>query len=160
MQTYQEYQFFIQRYKDIVYAKTAENLYSYVVYPLCRPKRGKPQTRGPQDNYKDYDRTDISRFKVDEVLAENKHEHIVVPDGPYKISKRHVFKPESDNPVIETIKEGPSQYENFIDIISRVTDTQFPRLIEQYASRDNYFKYTSDCAEELILKLKTLWRLV
>jgi len=70
MLTYQEQQFFRERYESLVYSETAQNLFSYVVYPLSKKK---PQIRGPQENYKDYDKNDIRQLIV--------NNQIVVP-GP------------------------------------------------------------------------------
>lgn len=148
MQTNQEYRYFLDRYKHIVYNITAKDLFSYVIYPLSRDRN---PTRGPQDNYKNYDREDMARFKVDGKL--------VIPDGPFKIETYHIFRPNIQDPVIEVKKFGPSQLENFVTLIGGVTDTQFPKLIENYASRDCDFKYTKDCAQDLTRRLRDYWKL-
>lgn len=165
MQTYQEYLFFLNRYKHLVYTQAAKNLFSYVVYPLNNAKENE-KTRGPQDNYNDYDREDMKRFKIDGKL--------VIPDGPYKIETYHIFRPGLKDPVIEKKKFGPSQLENFAYLIEQVTNTQFPKLIDQYASKDcdfrfacidrddvdlGEFKYFYDCSEALTKKLKVYWKL-
>ena len=151
MQTYQEYLYFLDRYRHIVFSFVAERLFSYVVYPIGKGDSERKQ----RDNYKDYSREDIRRFytKID---GQRK---LIVPDGPFDYVIYHIFKPNNPDPVLEINKLGNGQFENFYRIIAGVTDTQFPELIEKYASKDCDCTYTKDCIDTLERKLKSFWKL-
>ena len=156
MLTYQKYTFFLNRYEHLVYTETAKNLFSYVVYPLCR---GKDKTRGPQDNYKNYDSADIGQLIV--------NGQIVVPDGPYKINTYHVPNNDKTDFILKTDKIGPSQFENFVAIIKHYCENYFPTLIESYITNDKFSSWNREppldsnkvCALKLTEKLKELWKL-
>lgn len=143
----QEYHDFIERYRHIVFSLTAELLYKYVVYPIG----WKDNQRIHRDDYHEYNWYDIQRF--------NDNNKLVIPDGPFELIDLHVFRIKNPNPVIYRLKKGMSQYESFVYIISRVTDTHFSDVIDRYAKRDCDCTLTTDCAETLARKLRSFWKL-
>lgn len=156
MLTYQEYLYFIDRYKHTVYSSVAERLFSYVVYPTGHERDPKEREKRIQrHNYKDYDWYDMVRFYT----VVDGQRKLVVPDGPFDYRIYHGFRPPNPDPELFINKLGNTQYDNFCRIISGVTDTQFPDIIEKYASRDCDCTNSKDCADELKRKLESFWKL-
>lgn len=131
MQTYQEYLYFLERYRHTVFNLIAESLTDYVDYPANRQEE--------------------KRILVDGRLK--------IKEGPYKEFNYHVFKLNDANPTPTCLKIGPKQYNNLVALIRNTVDIKFPSTIEKYASKDCDSKFCKDCAEELIYKLQKIWRL-
>lgn len=155
MQTYQEYLYFIERYRHTVFSFVAERLFSYIVYPLGRESNAQEREQRKPREYNMYDREDMKRYFV-EVDGQRK---MVVPDGPFEHVLYHIFVPKKTNPVVEDNKYGNSQFDNFCKIIEGVTDTQFPEFVEKFATRDCDCKNSKDCVDLLEIKLKAYWKL-
>lgn len=135
---YDDYKFFLDRYRHIVFAFIAQDLYEYVDYPTTKCKKA----------YRD----EVRQFFV--------NGRFKVPEGPYKTETYHIFMPYILDPVLEVNQIGPSQYDNFIKELEKAVEFLFPRVIENYASKDCDFKYCRDCANDLVARLKRHWHLV
>lgn len=138
-ENYHEYKFFLERYRHLVFAFIAEDLANYVDEPDINPRTGK------------YDKTQVARISVNGRLK--------IPDGPYKEDPEYIFVPGNPDPELRIKKIGPTQYDNFIQIISKTVGVNFKNTIERYASEDCDYKYTRDCATELTYNLKNFWKL-
>ena len=115
MQTYQDYLYFLDRYRHIVFNFIAEDLSCYVDYPK-------------------------NKLEEKQILVDGR---IKIKAGPYKEFTYHVFKYFNRDPTETTLRLGPDQYKNFLIFIRNNVDARFPNVIEKYASKDCDFKFCS-----------------
>lgn len=142
--TYQERLFFLDRYKNIVFGYTTEELFTYTTLLREKLKELYFETDKQQrKKLKAYIKS-IDTFKLDINLDIIKIDQDLPKEKKIKTVEYEIRK---------------QAYENLHKLVERMGNSRFEYIILKYAERDCDCAFTVDCANELTRKIKELWQI-
>lgn len=142
--TYQERLFFLDRYKNIVFGYTTEELFAYTA--LLREKLKElffETDKQKRKKLKAYIKS-IDIFKLDINLDNIKIDQDLSKEQKIKAVEYEI---------------RTQAYENLHKLVEKMGNNRYEYIILKYAERDCDCAFTTDCANELTRKMKEHWQL-